>query len=170
MDQRVEVINTDARAYRSEEPFDLILADLPDPTSPLLSRLYSREFYGRLREQLAGPDSVLAVQIVYVPPLFDGVLTTLRAVFPAVREYAVWMYSFVRAGFGLCSLQPLERCRAVPPGARHLTRQALESAFYFAPDEPRATVGEVSTDENRLVEEWYASYLGDFFEERILYY
>lgn len=170
LDDRVEVINADARTYRSQEPFDLILADLPDPTSPALARLYGREFYAGLREQLFGPDSLLAVQIVYVPPLFDGVLTTLRAVFPEVREYAVWMYSFVRAGFGLCGLEPLKRRREIPSGTRHLTPQALESAFYFAPDEPRVAVDDVSTDENRLVERWYTRYLEDFFEERILYY
>lgn len=169
-DPRVEVINADALAYRSGEPFDLIIADLPDPTSPALGRLYNREFYQGLREQLADPESLLAVQIVYVPPLFDGVLSTLRSVFPAVREYAVWMYSFVRAGFALCGTQPIERCRDVPAGTRHLTRQSLESAFYFAPDEPRATVDEVSSEGTQRVDEWYASYLRDYFEERILYY
>ncbi len=112
----------------------------------------------------------MAVQIVYVPPLFDGVLNTLRSVFPAVREYAVWMYSFVRAGFGLCGQAPLRRCRELPQGTCHLTPESLELMFYFAPDEPRASISEVSTDENGRVVDWYAAYLKEYFEERMLYY
>ncbi len=169
-DPRVEVINADALTYRSAEPFDLILCDLPDPTSPILARLYNREFYARLADQLSGPDALLAAQIVYAPPLFDGVLTTLRSVFLDVREYAVWMYSFVRAGFALCGLQPLERRRDVPAGTRYLTEEALESLFYFAPDEPRVKVEEVSSDENSRVEGWYEAYLREYLEERILYF
>ena len=105
-----------------------------------------------------------------MPPVFDGVLSTLRSVFDEVREYAVWMYSFVRAGFALCGSRPLERCRDVPSGTRHLSQQSLDLMFYFAPDEPRIPVDEVSDAENRLVEKWYARYLEEYFEERILYY
>lgn len=169
LDERVDVINADALTYHSDQPFDLVLCDLPDPASPILGRLYNRGFYERVRSQLE-PDGLLAVQIVYVPPLFDGVLNTLRSVFPEVQEYAVWMYSFVRAGFALCGSEPLKRCRDIPSGTRHLSRQSLESMFYFAPDEPRVSVEGVSDDENRLVEEWYARFLREYFEERILYY
>lgn len=170
LDERVEVVNADALAYRSSEPFDLMLCDLPDPTSPILGRLYNKEFYTQLRSQLEPQEGLLAAQIVYIPPLFDGVLNTLRSVFPHVREYAVWMYSFVRAGFALCGRSPLTRFREVPDGARHLSPKSLELMFYFAPDEPRAEIDAVSSDENQLVEEWYEAFLRDYFEERILYY
>jgi spermidine synthase len=169
-DRRVEVVNADALSHCSSEPYDLILCDLPDPTSPVLGRLYCREFYDGLRQQLDPEEGRLAVQIVYVPPLFDGVLTTLRSVFPAVHEYAVWMYSFVRAGFAVCGSAPLERRRSLPQGTRHLTPEALEALFYFAPDEPRLEVSEVSTDAKPRVLDWYEAYLREYFEERILYY
>jgi spermidine synthase len=169
LDDRVEVINTDALMYHSDQLFDLVLCDLPDPTSAILGRLYNREFYEHLRSQL-DRGGLLGIQIVYVPPLFDGVLSTLRSVFPQVMEYAVWMYSFVRAGFGLCGDRPLDRGRGIPPGTRHLSPKSLELMFYFAPDEPRASVDGVSDDDNRLVEKWYATFLREHFEERILYY
>lgn len=170
LDKRVEVVNQDALAYRAEEPFDVILCDLPDPTSATLAGLYNREFYEGLRDQLMPGDGILGVQIVYVPPLFDGVLSTLRSVFPTVEEYATWMYSFVRAGFAACGLRPLQRAREVPGGARHLRPESLDQMFYFAPDEPRVEVTEVSTNENRKVQEWYGAFLRDHVEERILYY
>jgi len=170
LDERVEIINADALSYRSDEPFDLILCDLPDATSPILAGLYSREFYQHLADQLVPEHGLLGVQIVYVPPLFDGVVNTLRSVFPVVTEYATWMYSFVRAGFALCGQEPLELRRDIPSGTRHLTRQALEQMFYFAPDEPRVKITDVATSENGKVQEWYGTYLRDYFEERILYY
>ncbi len=168
-DERVEVINADALAFEPDHPFDLILCDLPDPTSAVLGRLYSQEFYRRLRGQL-NADGLLSVQIVYVPPLFDGVLATLRSVFPAVEEYAVWMYSFVRAGFGLCGLAELTRRHPPPCDVRHLTPAAVDGMFYFAPDEPRVETTDVSTMENMKVLDWYETYLREHFEERILYY
>ncbi len=168
-DERVEVINADALTFEPDGPFDLILCDLPDPTSPVLGRLYSQEFYRRLRGQLDA-NGLLSVQIIYVPPLYDGVLSTLRSVFPAVEEYAVWMYSFVRAGFGLCGLGKLTRRHPPPPAARHLTPPAVEGMFYFAPDEPRTETTDISTMENMKVLDWYESYLREHFEERILYY
>jgi len=170
LDERVEVINADAASYCSADPFDLIVADLPDPTSPVLARLYNREFYEHLQAQLSPQEGVVGVQIVFVPPVFDGVLSTLRAVFPTVREYALCMYSFVRSGFALCGQVPLERCRELPKGTRYLTPEVLDMLFYFAPDEPRVEVNEVSTNENARVTEWYGSFLRDYVEERILYY
>jgi spermidine synthase len=170
LDERVDVVNADARSYRSDVPLDVIICDLPDAASPELARLYTREFYEHLESQLAPAEGLLGVQILYVPPLFDGVLNTLRSVFPAVREYATWMYSFVRAGFAVCGSGRLERRRDIPQGTRHLTPESLQQMLYFAPDEPRIEVREVSTDGNVLTEEWYRCYLRDHFEERILYY
>lgn len=169
LDERVEVVSANALTYATDEPFDLILCDLPDPTSPVLGRLYNREFYEHLRSQL-DPEGLMAVQVIYVPPLFDGVLSTLRSVFPSVQPYAVWMYSFVRAGFGLCGQRPLERRCELPKGTRHLTPQALDQMFYFAPDEPRVEMEEVSSDGDMRVLDWYEQHLRQYFEERILYY
>lgn len=170
LDERVEVVNADALGYQTDEPFDLIIGDLPDPTSSVLARLYNREFYAKLQAQLVPGSGLLSVQIVYVPPLFDGVLSTLRSVFSDVKAYAVWMYSFVRAGFALCGGAPLERQRELPTGTRHLRPEAIDGLFYFAPDEPRVEVSDVSTDEDERVTGWYEAFLSDYFEERILYY
>lgn len=169
-DPRVEVVNEDAREHRSPEPYDLIICDLPDPTDAPLLRLYTREFYRHLRGQLAPGAGPMSLQIPYAPPVFDGVLLTLRGVFPEVREYALRMYSFVHVGFGLASDDPLDRRRKVPDGTRFLTERSLECMFYFPPDEPRAEVTAPSTDADPRIGDWYASYLGDRLEERVLYY
>lgn len=81
--------------------------------------LFDPNHYFKRVMEFPGLDSVLAVQFVYGPPLFDGVLRTLRAAFPRVREYAVWVHSFVKASFGLCGLGPLELTREIPAGMRY---------------------------------------------------
>ena len=169
LDERVEIINADAVEYRTDRPFDLIIGDLPDPTSSLLANLYTREYYERLRSQLSA-GGLLALQILYFQPAFDGLLTTLRCVFPHVREYSVEMYSFVRCGFALCGDGELKRVRELPRGTRYLTEKVVDWLFYFPPDEPRIDVNEVSTTADPKVIEWYGDYLRDQFEERILFY
>lgn len=169
LDERVEVINADAVTYRSDRPFDLIICDLPDPTSRALANLYTREYYEHLRSQLA-PGGLLSLQIVYFQPLFDGLLTTLRGVFQHVSEYSVGMYSFVRVGFALCARDGLERCRDLPSGTRYLTPEVVDWLFYFPPDEPRLEISAPSTAADPKVLEWYEAYLRDQLPERILFY
>lgn len=169
-DPRVEVVNADARTYRAPKPFDVIICDLPDPTSRTLCRLYNREFYAHLRDELVPGTGLLTLQIPYMPPVFDGVLTTLRSVFDEVWEYAVRMYSFVHVGFGLAGSNGLERRRGLPVGTRYLTEETVDGIFYFAPDELRARVDQVASEENDRVEEWYSRFLREHVEERILYF
>lgn len=54
-DLRVQVINGDAYQYVSHDTstYDLIIADLPDPTNESLSRLYSETFYTMCLQRLS---------------------------------------------------------------------------------------------------------------------
>lgn len=54
VNMRVHVTNQDAFTYveNSEELFDVIIVDLPDPNSIHLARLYSKEFYTLCRKRL----------------------------------------------------------------------------------------------------------------------
>lgn len=169
LDDRVRVVNADATRYRGDRSYDLIICDLPDPTNEALAGLYTREYYRHLESQLA-PGGLMALQIVYFQPLFDGLLATLRSAFPEVLEYSVEMYSFVRCGFCLCGRERLERQREIPQGTRFLTPEVLDWLFYFPPDEPRLRVEEISTADEPRVLAWYREFLRDQFEERILFY
>jgi spermidine synthase len=62
-DPRVEVVNEDAYVYlkRTDQFFDVILADLPDPKTVSLARLYSRPFYALAARQLT-PGGVFVTQ------------------------------------------------------------------------------------------------------------
>ena len=65
-DPRVTVIQGDAfieveRLSATDERFDVVIVDLPDPNHPDLNRLYSDYFYARVRA-LMSPDGAIAVQ------------------------------------------------------------------------------------------------------------
>ncbi len=59
----VDVFTIDADRFitQNRELWDAVIIDLPDPTSLELAKLYSREFYGKVRRLLA-PEGIVAVQ------------------------------------------------------------------------------------------------------------
>ena len=60
---RVHVLNLDADAYlrRASGPWDVVIADFPDPSGPDVAKLFSLEFYQQLTASLA-PGGVVVVQ------------------------------------------------------------------------------------------------------------
>ena len=74
-DPRVIVHHTDAMRFleQTEQTFDVIIADLPDPNSVSLARLYSREFYN----------------LVYTHLSSHGVFVT-QATSPFFARHAYW--------------------------------------------------------------------------------
>ncbi|MBN1948029.1 MAG: hypothetical protein JW797_20340 [Bradymonadales bacterium] len=131
LDERVTVVNTDAYQYltRTDEQFDLILCDFPDPLAAGLNRVYSREFYAIARQRLA-EQGVIAVQTRAVPVCARIIGATLRAVFGQSL-----FYRFTRHGFTLSGRQPLVRLHPVPPWTRYLSEELLPCLFVLPKDE-----------------------------------
>ncbi|HQU74682.1 MAG TPA: spermidine synthase, partial [Calditrichia bacterium] len=80
---RVRVINRDAYSFleESNEIFDVILIDLPDPKTVGLSRLYSQEFYHLVSRQLT-PGGVMVTQAsspFFSKEAFLCILNTVQA-------------------------------------------------------------------------------------------
>jgi spermidine synthase len=79
---KVKIYNEDAFTYaeREKSRFDLIIIDLPDPKTPDLSRLYSKEFYMLCKNILKG-DGILITQAgspYYAPKAFYAIEKTLQ--------------------------------------------------------------------------------------------
>jgi spermidine synthase len=65
-DERLEIIHGDAyntviKLLRNKQRFDSIIVDLPDPSHPNLNKLYSVEFYSKLRNLLKA-DGAIGIQ------------------------------------------------------------------------------------------------------------
>ncbi len=89
-DSRVNIWHMDGRLFvkRNRESYQVIIVDLPDPSTALINRFYSLEFFQEARQILA-PDGLLALSVSsaenYISPeqgQFLGCLyRTLRQVF-----------------------------------------------------------------------------------------
>ncbi|MEL6980327.1 MAG: polyamine aminopropyltransferase [Pseudomonadota bacterium] len=146
-DPRVEIIHADAFTWlaEGEERFDVIIADLPDPRTLSLSKLYSRAFYARLADRLeaGGAAAVQAGAPYYAPEAYWSVIATLESAPNALRlgegmpvtPYAVWVPSFGLWGFALAG--PAARAapkRPLPEGLRMHTAESWAAMTHFTQD------------------------------------
>ena len=107
-DPRVQVAAADAfveveRLAGAGERFDVVIADLPDPSHPDLNRLYSDYFYARIR-QLLSPDGVFATQSTspyHAKAAFLSIGKTLRHAGFEVQQYHANVPSFGEWGWSI---------------------------------------------------------------------
>lgn len=95
---RVALVERDPAAYLTDpvrERFDVIVVDLPDPSSPQYSKYYSRYFYRQLAARLE-PNAVLVAQATSArrsPKTFATIGATIRAAGLAVQPGIVPLIS-----------------------------------------------------------------------------
>lgn len=92
-DSRVQWIATDARRHirQTTHRYDVVILNLPDPSTSMINRYFTREFYRETRQILAR-DGVLSFALGryenYISPvqarLLSTAYTTVREVFPEV--------------------------------------------------------------------------------------
>ena len=63
-DPRIHVITTDGRLFvrRTHQQYDVILVDVPDPSTSQINRFYTREFFAEAHRRLA-PGGVLSISL-----------------------------------------------------------------------------------------------------------
>ena len=144
----VELIYSDAfiaidNLLKQQKSFDSIIVDLPDPSHPDLNKLYSVNFYARLKQLLAG-DGLIAIQSTspyHAKDAFISIGKTVKAAeFAHVQQYHDNVPSFGEWGFTIASkngLSPLERLNALDKfqvQQHWLTLPLLIGAFEFSKD------------------------------------
>jgi spermidine synthase len=155
---KLELVEAEALVWLSEprEPFDIAIVDLPDPSSYIDGKNYTRHFYERLAAALA-PDGVAAVQATSPfgsPKTFAGIQSTLRAAGFATLAYHAAVPTFGDWGFLLASRTPIRS-----PGSdldRWLSGSNRREAFALPPDVIATTEPGVSTLHDPVVVETFA--------------
>lgn len=104
--EKVTVVNTDAYDYikDSEELYNTIIIDLPDPKDSDLGKLYSKEFYMMIKKRLA-VDGIIVTQATspfFARQVFWCIHNTCSAVFEKTIAYNVYVPSFGQWGFVMC--------------------------------------------------------------------
>lgn len=176
-DPRVSIVTEDAWQWveAADAAFDVVIADLPDPKSIALSRLYTREFYALLAERVSA-QGALVVQAgspLFAREAYWSVVRTLEATrnptAPGgtlhVIPYHVYLPSFGDWGFALASPRPLatDAPLALPQGLRFLTDAAWRASLVFAPDESRVEAA-VNTLEGHPLPACYEAGWARWFE------
>ncbi len=138
-DPRVKVINADAAVWlrQTDEMFDAVIVDFPDPSSFALGKLYSVPFYSMLRHHLAA-NGLVVVQSTspfFAPHAFWTIDATLRETGMRTYPYHAYVPSFGEWGFILASPQGT----FTPPASYRLPMRFLNGAttaamFSFPPD------------------------------------
>ncbi|MBL8289306.1 MAG: polyamine aminopropyltransferase [Rubrivivax sp.] len=154
---KVRVVNADAFGWLEQHaraiaagnaaPFDIVIADFPDPSNYALGKLYTTSFYQRADGVLAAGGWIV---VQTTSPLvarrsFWTVVATLEAVGFATWPYHALVPSFGEWGFVLAGRRPWPGVRALPPGLRFLTVEGMPALLQFPPDMAR-----VAAEPNRL--------------------
>jgi len=118
--------------------FDLIIADLPDPSNDGLSRLYSSEFFKLIRSRLT-PNGVFATQATspfHTRDAFWCIEASIRAGgFAHTLPYHAYVPSFGDWGFIAAANFPLEaRQASIAVPSKFLNPATLPKMFLFEPD------------------------------------
>jgi len=154
-DPRMTVINADGFRWvrETEEMYDAIVIDFPDPTDFSLGKLYTTTFYRSLRQRLA-PGGMVSVQSgsPYVAPnAFWTIAATLEAAGFETRPYHAYVPSFGEWGFILASPAGVPEQSELLPGGRFVTTASEPTLFEFPPDMARIDSEPNRLDNQRLV-------------------
>ena len=146
---RVRVVNEDAFLWlsRTDEMFDFVVADFPDPSNYAVGKLYTTAFY-RLLARRMSRDGLAVVQStspMFARRAFWSIDATLRDAGFRTRPYHLYVPSFGEWGFILAGRGEYAPPSALPAGLRFLTPRGVPALFDFPAD-----MRPVQADVNRL--------------------
>ncbi|RCW62528.1 polyamine aminopropyltransferase [Saliterribacillus persicus] len=139
-DERVDVVHRDAFQYleNSEEWFDAIIVDLPDPNNESLNKLYTKEFYSLVRNHLnpSGTAMVQATSPVFAREVYWLISNTIAATGLHVENLHVDIPSFGNWGFVMASRETIDLEKLnITAETNYLENELLESLSIFGKDE-----------------------------------
>lgn len=157
---RVTVICQDAYQYltETEERYDVILVDLPDPNNESLNKLYTNIFY-RLCFRALTDEGIMSVQSTspyYATKAYWCIGETLKSEGFYVKPYHLQVPSFGDWGFQLASKQPLEGALEISVPTRYLTEENADNLFVFGKDELPEEKPEINALSKPVLMEYYS--------------
>ena len=146
---KVRIVNADALQWLegSDELFDFVVVDFPDPSNFAIGKLYSAAFYRLLDKHLtAGALAVIqSTSPLYARQSFWCVVTTLESVGFTSTPYHALVPSFGEWGFVLAGKRAYRPPAKYEAPTRFLTPETTPALFEFPKDMAR-----VDAEVNRL--------------------
>ncbi len=138
-DSRLTVVNTDAYEYleKSDETFDVIIVDLPDPNNEALNKLYTNVFYRLCADHLTegGVMNVQSTSPYYAKKAYWCIGRTMESEGLFVKSYHLQVPAFGDWGFHMASKTELRKQHPIPDNTRYLSDESTEPLFIFGKDE-----------------------------------
>jgi spermidine synthase len=158
-DQKLEYIPQDAWTFMkdTDEFFDVIIVDLPDPGNEKLSKLYSSTFYQIVRHHLArgGIMVVQSTSTFFSTNTFWCIYNTIEKAGFNVKAIHTLVPSFGDWGFVLASNEifDINRCKVKVP-VKYLNEETIKGLFVFSEDMKwRET--QINTLDNSIITYYY---------------
>lgn len=146
--EKLTVINQDAWKFieKSQELYDVIIIDLPDPNNISLGRLYSETFYHLLSSHLskAGALVAQASSPIFSNKAFWCIEKTLASSGFVTKPYHTYIPSFGEWGFVLATHQKMPT-RPIDMKLKYLNSAIFTQMQLFPPD-----IDRVEVESNRL--------------------
>ncbi len=138
---KVRIVNADALQWLegSDELFDFVVVDFPDPSNFAIGKLYSAAFYRLLDKHLtAGALAVIqSTSPLYARQSFWCVVTTLESVGFTATPYHALVPSFGEWGFVLAGKRAYRPPAKYEAPTRFLTPETTPALFEFPKDMAR---------------------------------
>jgi spermidine synthase len=162
---RLRAVPVDAMKYLEVDRgfYDVIIADLPDPSTEALSKLYSQQFYTMALRRLAAGGVLVsqATSPFYAREAFWCIRNTLAAAAAGRPEgFSLFAYhldvpSFGDWGFVLATARPIDPARmGISVPARYLSPSVMAAMFAFGADSAEVKTA-VSTLDNPVVHRYH---------------
>ncbi|NVO04884.1 MAG: polyamine aminopropyltransferase [Rhodoferax sp.] len=146
---KLKIVNTDAFGWleQSQEVFDVLVVDFPDPTNFSIGKLFTNSFYALLDQHLSatGYAVIQTTSPLVARKSFWTVVHTIASVGLTATPYHAHVPSFGEWGFVIASRRPFRLPTQLPEGLRFLNSKSLPLLFDFPQD-----MDAVPTEINRL--------------------
>jgi spermidine synthase len=141
---KLHITNADAFVWldQTQDMYDFVVVDFPDPTNYSLGKLYTTAFYRLLKRHVSrgGLVVVQSTSPLFARQSYWCIAETMKQAGFQVNPYHVYVPSFGEWGFILGGLEPYEQPTSVPGGLRFLTARDLPQMFQFPLDMQPVTV------------------------------
>lgn len=167
----VRVLNVDAHRFMSEigdGPWDVVIADFPDPDQVELAKLYSREFYHHVARSLA-PGGLMVVQSTspyHAKEAFLCIGRTMEAggfnaipYHANVPSFGDWGWYIASASKDASTLKyELERVDAFQVPTRYLSPDLVRASLSFGKGQLTNTYSGINSAMEPLLLQYYTKY------------
>ncbi len=137
-DSRVDIVHADAWNWleSTADLFDVIIVDLPDPSTEDTARLYTVTFYQRLARRLAvgGVMITQATSPWFAPEAYWSIGETLEAVFNSVVPAHTYVPSFGPWGFFMAAQHDLNQPQHAIHEGRFISKNEMQALFTLPAD------------------------------------